>query len=492
MLMRLRQRRAGASRQAITDVYDETRGAFRVQYPAWLILGLGLAGVAAFALTGFMDGQPLILYLWLCALVIALQASIFRHASMRVRLVATLTVTVLGVLLVGIGLFGNLLPPFIQQSIDYRGLANRLAAEPWTYSVLNFGLLAIFWLDTVRRWVRRARGLAPAERVPLTQDEARQTPDRQDIPSLEELIAGDLIAGGVLVLALSFLFQPGVMALLFPHVQINACTLSWPLASCTPPGDPNGTATLAFIDRIQALIYFPLGLIILALTAVLSGLGAAGGVNANIGHGVAGMAQAAGVGDRSSSSVIAQDVTTTVVKTLRSALDRRLRHLARNLALSLRTIAWPALILLAIYGLGQVSTGVYSYLRTSKAPLDALRDMGPALGWGVVAAFAVAFSAALLVFRWRVADNTLRFLGLIGLVLLLTFWLFSAALAVLNLLLNYTNVSSSQPFLPLGAATYLSLAALLILGPYALWRRARRAKAEAAAAEELASGGARD
>src|SRR6478736_7045528 len=46
------------ARQAITDLYDEKRRAFLVQYPIWLVLLLGLAGVAAFAITGFLGYEP--------------------------------------------------------------------------------------------------------------------------------------------------------------------------------------------------------------------------------------------------------------------------------------------------------------------------------------------------------------------------------------------------------------------------------------------------
>ena len=129
------------------------------------------------------------------------------------------------------------------------------------------------------------------------------------------------------------------------------------------------------------------------------------------------------------------DVTDTVVNTLRSAIDRRVRHLARNTALSLRTVAWPLLVLLCIYGVDQVAFYIQQYLHGSKSASDALFQVGPALLWGIGAALALVASAALLVFRWRVADNSMRFLGLIGFVLLLTFWIFSLALAGLNLLL---------------------------------------------------------
>jgi hypothetical protein len=499
MLLRFGLRRAAGSRQAITDVYDQTRGTFLVRYPSWLILALGLGGVVAFALTGFLNWQPLILYVWLCGLVITLQASIFRHATMRARLIASLTATVLAMLLVAFVQFGNLLPDVIKQSIDYSHLGSGLAANPWTYTVLNFGLIGIFWIDTARRWVRRGRGLAPNEQVALTADEARQAQQHPDMPSLEELIAGDLIAAGLLALGLSVLLQADVLRVLVHGVALDRCTVSLPaaLAACAPAGDAAAAPTLTFWDRIQSLIYLPLGLIVLALTATLSGLGAAGGVGATATHASTGSTAAK---DRSSSTVIAQDVTDTVLKTLRSAADRRIKQFARNLALSLRTVAWPALVVVAIYGVSEVSLAVRAYLASDKSLQKGLPAIAPGLAWGVAAAFAVAFAAALLVFRWRVADNTLRFLGLIGFVLLLTWWLFSLALTLVNyLLLTYAGLPVGSPFLTVGFSTYVSAAALAIWGAYALIRRSRAARAAVADAAELAparvvetSGGAAD
>src|SRR5579859_6226633 len=99
----MRQAPAGGPsgpRRAITDLYDEERRTFLVQYPVLLVIALGLTGVAAFAITGFLgrDGwaraitptalddtfrQPWVLYLWFCALMLTLLASIFRDKSLR-------------------------------------------------------------------------------------------------------------------------------------------------------------------------------------------------------------------------------------------------------------------------------------------------------------------------------------------------------------------------------------------------------------------------
>lgn len=503
MLTRMKLRRAEGPQTAITDVYDERRGTFLVRYPVWLILGLGLAGVLAFAVTGFMAAAgsanaPVVMYVWLCALVIALQSSIFRNRLMRARLIATLTVTVVSVVAVAFLAF-RFLPDIIAHfttggtsgpnGSTGSSLANSLASNPWTYSAINFGLLAIFWIDTIRRWVRRALGLSPTSSVALTPDEERanEAHPLKDVPRLEELVSGDLIAGAVLTLALSFVLDAAILGNFVHAVANNPCTVSLPvpLGKCTPQTAIGTTSTLTFIDRIQALIYFPLGLIILALTAVLSGLGAAGGVDTpSTRHAAVERAGATGT----SSQAIAEDVTTTVLKTLRSAVDRRIRYLFRNLALSLRTVAWPALVFAAIFGVSQFSVDLAGYLAADKAPqnaLNTLKIMGPGLAWGLGAALGIAFAAALFVFRWRVADNTLRFMGLIGFVLLLTFWLFSMALAGFNLLLEQIGLADgakTQPFLPLGLTTYVSLAALILWGGITLLRRSR-ASAQGTGAE---------
>src|SRR6185437_6947351 len=196
-------------KQAITDLYDEQRRTFLIQYPIWVILGLSLSGVAIIALTGYLGytkseplSQPWLLFLWFCAVLVTLQISIFRDASLRARLIATLIMSVLAIIFIGITYFNQ---------------------------------------------------------------------------SLQELISGDLIAAAVLTLVLSFLFEPQIISL-FIHpqgVEITNCTVSWPIGMCVGYGaGPTNPPTLSFIDLIQTLLYLPLGLLILALTATVSGLGA--------------------------------------------------------------------------------------------------------------------------------------------------------------------------------------------------------------------------
>jgi hypothetical protein len=476
------------TRHAITDLYDEEQRAFLVHYPVLLIVGLGLAGVAAFALAGFLGyslsgqphsyagadrafAQPWELFLWFSALEITLLASILRDQSLRRRLIATVIVALLAVLVVGIIYFSSSLPQFIQQILNQHLLLRKIVGSPVTYTIVNFGLLAIFWADTVRRWLRRARGLPPNPRVNIGVESGA---DDKDMPSLQELISGDLIAGALLALLLSIVFKTNVIASVI-HTQppVDTCRVTWPIGSC-PIGGGGGIGdppTLTFMDLIQTLVYLPLGLIVLALTATVSGLSAVGGVNE---RGAGQEAPVAATAGRSSTVPIAEDVATTVLTTLKSALDRRLRLLASNLALSLRMIGWPSLIVFGTWGLAELSTYIQSYLHSPKTLANALANGLPAAGWGLAAALTTVFAAALMLFRWRVAANTLRFLGLVGFIVLLTFWIFSLALWGFNQLLLQTGASARHPFDPPSWTTAISFAALVLFGLFLGLRGVRK------------------
>jgi hypothetical protein len=503
--------------RAITDLYDEQKREFLVQYPTVLIVTLGLAGVVAFMLVGFLGyrdqaepaftqtvfHQPWPLYLYFCALVMALQISIFRHPLLRRQLVATLTVTTICVILVGLIYYYNVeLQRWLQDVLTYilgrRVLLRLIGDNKYTYNLLNLLLLAVFWVDTLRRWVRRARGLPPAthEDIDLVTGTVRPGQSTDEMPSLQELISGDLIAGGVLTLLLSLFFHTNVLNFLSTalgtDVTVHGCNVSWLLGTCVEPGgglaDP---PTLSFIDVIQTLIYLPLGLLALALSATLSGFGAVGGVNEDVTNPVPASAQ----GETGTSSV-SEQVTLTLINTLRSALNRRRRRLvaADNMARSLRNVVWPVLIFFGTIAVATVAHEIQIYLHLlsdSKtcpsfpsaqdcASARHLLDSGQhyqavALAplWGVVAVLAIVFSATLLIFKWRVAENTLRFLGLIGFIVLLTFWLFSLALSGFNGLFSLTRLSSRVPFPQPGLTTILSTASLVIFGITLLFRRLR-------------------
>ena len=97
---------------------------------------------------------------------------------------------------------------------------------------------------------------------------------------------------------------------------------------------------------------------------------------------------------------------------------------------------------------------------------------GLAFVWGIVAVISLVLALTMLIFSLRVLDNTTRFLGLVGFIVLLTFWIFSLALASVNQLLLLLNVTGRQPFPFLGASTIASIIAFLVaLGLYLVQRR---------------------
>jgi len=468
-------------KQAITDLYDEQRRTFLIQYPIWVILGLSLSGVAIIALNGYLGytkseplSQPWLLFLWFCAVLVTLQISIFRHHSLRARLIATLIMSLLAIIFIGITYFNQSLPDILRNLLQQGRFLRFLAGNQWTYTAVNFLLIGIFWLDTIRRWMRRARGQSPNPGVDIGFTYSGRGPRDNEMPSLQELISGDLIAAAVLALLLSFIFEPQIISL-FIHPQgvvIDGCTLSWPIGGCIPPGA--GTAnppTLSFIDLIQTLLYLPLGLLILALTATVSGLGALQGVNEHHSQESLIMQKPNPTG----TGAAATGVTETVIDTLRAALDRRIRLLLANLALAFRYIGWPVLLFIATYGLAELSTNSQAYLHSGKGVHDVIFDVLPALGWALAAVVGLVLSAALMLFRWRVVDNTFRFLGLIGFILVLTFWIFSLSLWAVNQLIFRINISDRMPFSPPSWMTGISLALLIIFGAMYFLRRGRTA-----------------
>lgn len=500
--MRAMLNRPSNHQHAYTDLYDEGRRAFLVQYPVGLIIGLGLAGVAVFMLTGFLGfrdplepdftavvfKEPWALYLWFCALIIALQCSILRHPSLRPQLVATLAVTITCIILVGVIYYYNRdLTRFLQDFLQNLGLRiPQIGQSALTYTVLNFGIIAIFWLSTIRRWTRRAMNKPLRVSANIGLDETVDLAATE--PELPQLVAGDLIAGTIIVLVLGLLFQASVINalsnLLQTGVTIDTCAVTLPGTGCVSPGDLAAHSTLNFLDIIQALVYLPLGLLTLALSAVIKGLG-----------------QQVDADDTSS---IYERVVRELINTVRAALNRRV-GIAFNLALGLRTVAWPALILLGTIAVAAASRGIQGYLhllsdqrtcagagytvaacgseqvadfvRTNLANFAQYQNVGLALLWGVIAVLSIVFSAALLLFRWRVAENSLRFLGLVGFTVLLTFWIFSLALSGFNGLFSLTHLSDRVPFPQPGTATIASFAALLLFGGYYLLQRLRRPRA---------------
>lgn len=494
------------TKQAITDVYDENRRTFLVQYPIWVVVLLGLAGVGAFALTGFLGYsddpgfqkvaflQAWPVFLWFCALIMALEISILRNPKLRVELVAALVVTLISMVIVGIIYFYrvdflNFLQQFLQNVLNIRILLQKLTGSKFLFAFINFALITVFWIDTIRRWIRRARNQPINSRIDIGLGGTMTKAGPADNPSLQELISGDLIAGAALAGLLALVFRSDVMTwfsnILAIRVPVTDCVTVWPFGACTLPGNGlSNPPTLSFIDTIQALIYLPLGLLVLAVTAMLSGFGAVGGVDEQaIGQTESQSANS----DESSTESVSESVSLTIINTLRSALNRRLRLALDNMLYSLRNAVWPLLILFGVIFVASAArfTRLYLHLQSDEhtcAPgcqstIDKLG--GPILNvlqaglFGILGMVCIVLAMTILIFRLRVADNTFRFLGLIGFIILLTFWIFSLALSGFNGLLKLTGATQREPFPPFGPSTLISLGALLLWGVILLFRRMR-------------------
>jgi hypothetical protein len=333
-------------------------------------------------------------------------------------------------------------------------------SNPWTYTLVNLAILSIFWIDTLRRWTRRARDLPP-------------NPYSKEMPKLEDLISGDLIAGAVLAIILAILFSQPIAYVLAGlaqvHDPITLCTVSLPGACPTAGSTPDARATLTFIDTLISLIVLVLGLIVLALSAVLSGLAARGAVDQT-----ARETTHVGSEPRGAVGSMGEQVALTILNTLRAGLSRSFR--LTSIFLSMRNVVWPALTFLSAVSLAFAAIFVQTYLHNDKTLDITLRYLFPAAGWLIVGVGAAILALGIYEMSLDLMWNSLRFLSIVGFVILLTFWIFSLAMWSVNEFLIQTFVTNRNPFALPGFSTFLS-AFLLVL--YALlafipgWRTRR-------------------
>jgi len=295
---------------------------------------------------------------------------------------------------------------------------------------------------------------------------------------LNELVAGDLIAGAVLTTLLALVFSSSVINPLFATLRtglsVTTCTVSWPIGPCFQGGTLMDLPTLSFLDVLQALIYLPLGLLLVALSGTLRGL------------------------ESTAESVdsTTQPYAESVIGALRSALSRSLRPSFSPYftALALRNLLWPPLDFIAIFSLAAVARELQLYfhllsdshscgsagslpctyvnvtLLSAEQPYISLVS---ALALGAIAVMASTFATALLIFRRRVVQNTFRFLGALGSQVMVTYWMFAAALAVTNLILLAVGVSSRVPFPAPEPLAIASLASALLVGQRSILRSIR-------------------
>lgn len=536
-------RNPGYDQQAFTDVYDPKTRRILVRFPHGLLLALSLSGVIAIGLMGYfgyLEDSTLLglafhkawpIFLWFSALVFTLEIAVLRHPRLRRQLTEALVVTIICMIFVGFtALDPGLLRYILTTLLNIRIAIPQIGTSPWTYAIINFGVLTVFWLDTIRRWIR-SRSTQGGENIGREFSlgfGSVAVVESTDLPTLPELIAGDLIAGGVLAAALSLIFRAEVINPLTDALQmgvhITTCTVSWPIGQCIGGGGLTDPPTLSKIDLIQALIYLPLGFITLALTATANALNAASGQEEVGAYEPApGTAIATDEQSRAVSTEVVQQpaqaeggrqsatvsVTGTIIDALRSALSRRIRIAIDNLLVALRNVVWPLFILLGMVALGQAAQNIAVYLHlqsdkitcartnnaypdptTCQAALEKLsqyvqyQDLAASVALVIAAAVALTLALMMLVFELRVADNTFRFLGLVTYVGALTLWIFSLALSLSNAFFNLVGWTQREPFPFFGASTTASLLIFLIACLVLVLGRGRRARARSRAAQQ--------
>ena len=255
------------------------------------------------------------------------------------------------------------------------------------------------------------------------------------------------------------------------QTTLSACSVSvsFPPSGCVD-GASNVWASLTLIDQTQSLSYLAIALITLAIAATMGGFGSVGGAPMPVGVSKAVYATL-NLGNPPVTAPITTGVAETILDTLRAAISRRLREFILGIARSLRNIVWPVLLFTATFGVYKLSENIQTYLHSDKTLASAANFVLPAAEWGLLSVLTIVLSAALVVFNWRVVDNTMRFLGLIGLIVLLTFWIFSLALWGFNKLLEQFDPNVHKPFDPPSVATAVSFGALVILGGILIFGR---------------------
>lgn len=519
--------------------------------PGWLANVLVLSGVAACLLEGFFDVNSAAtadhmaevqlihpfdmgaagllvqelgvalrwylswpLFLWFCALIATLQYYILvRNHARRAWKVASLSFICISIVLVVMARHPDFLGDFMRWVGEHLHLPSVPAPDDHAYAIfwtiVNFGVLTYYVLNVVRRWRRRLRGesLDPfagitleGESHPSAASSTAQTGWRDVVG---ELLAFDLLGGGILALVLAAVFLPPLWG---GVVGSDRCPVSLPIGNCPPGTAWTGVAdphTLTFSDLIIAIIGGGIGVLLLFTLAARRGVEAtgdfreAGGTAANgaLEQTVTPLESAQGSFDAAwvaAESLVAPRGEPRTVAVSAPAAPTSTRGLVSSIALSLRQLIWPAFTFLAV----ACASGAASFIQFYLALLDLQHQHGAPfdadwrnfvvvpLALALIAAAAVlsVFSAATLVFSTKIVGLWLQRLWPIALLVLNLFWGFGVALLLLNLLVwLLAHAFQSDPqvqvrlaFFPPGLAVYVSFVAF-VLYRYGLRRTPREA-----------------
>lgn len=491
---------------ADTDVYCAEQHTARISFSLPLVATVVGTGVVAVLLAGFLGyfsclpvylnllplhpgaqrcpgdfwsnthflylNEPWPLFLWFSGLMLLLQVAILRHHLKS--LIAMLIITVISIVIVAV-VYVLGVDALRKYLVDP---PNGLIYQPWAYALLNFGIIAAFLVDSIRRWIGyRNNELSSASMEALM----RADPNRSihlRRAKMGELISGDLIAGMILCGVLSIVFSPwfmrGVLGLA-GSTEFNCGGVTTVTTPCPVPGPHNSLFVqgaipllsghyIFAIDSFLAGLCFVPGVAVLANTAFLRGLTPLGAS----GSSAAGRTALAGNG--STGDVTAQ-VGMAVLDALREAIQRYILPYARRAMLSLRNIVWPLLVLVASFSLALCARYIQYYLhhfdptygcdphyvlyveRLNKqpfacTPVTDVSHLELAVGFAVAGLICAVVACALLLMSMRVITNSFRLLRRLGTIGLLTFWMFALALFGFNWLLLDLGVVPTSLSLP--------------------------------------------
>lgn len=458
--------------------------------PRWLVPALSVAGISAFTIagfTGYPDSpailrvaffyHPILLFLWTAALLFALERSIFEHPSDDGQVVVTrnhrqICYSVTAVCVI-ISAAAFLRPDIIDRLLT--GLASTFHTNQgkFTFSVVNFYLIGIFWFDVVKRYKRRRAGSVSGEK---------------------ETLYSNFFAAGLLTGVLAILLRADVINVLVHSLQIGGleahsfgngpvsdCTVSWMTSQCAHVASPRDLPTLTFLDTVQTLLYLALGVILLGIAALQPIF-----PNHSPGSPMP-IIEKPGLLSVTEPGII---MTTAVTEEVPSAIIRAGFALIR----SLRNVVWPALILLASGAVVAVAHFTQRYLHVLSCEHQlAIYGHAPycvqyrpmlvdsawlnyqyilsALAWTLLAGVFVILAVVFLLFDWespiadigaqvtlarQVALHWAQTLGTIGSAIIVPFLLFSLGLWLFNYLLEIVagRRAVPLPFHPPGIVTY--------------------------------------
>jgi hypothetical protein len=462
---------------AITDLYDTEHGTLLIHMSRSFVIAACLTGMAAFLVTGFLGfrdleamrqsspyfepdwsrsffHQPWPLYLWFCALIVTLEASILRHPALRRQLAAMLVVTIIGIGLVGFIYFynvenNNLLQNLLNALLGQRFLLRVLGAQAWTFTLLNFAVIGGFWLSMLYRWRRRARHLPLRLAVNVGLEETVDVATTE--PDLPRLIGGDLVFLSVVVAVLAFLARADVINAL-TGTHLDTCAVTFPGTGCISPGDAGSATTLAHIDMYQALVYFSVGFVL-----------------------VMGWAFARRLHGEVERDDVVERLRIALLEFLIAVREAFVRSVPRFLgpALALRLLVWIPLIVVSTISVATTAHYIQRYLHLlsdsktctssancldylGNASFPSVRDLlasgaqyqaeGLALLYCGIAYLAVVTAIAIQLLHWRVISNTTRFVLALVPVALPWLWVFPLALSAANALVSVAHLSQRVPF----------------------------------------------